>query len=209
MILLLLACLPKQAPTPPTPAPPAPAVEATLPVLDFSLPEQRPTFHGSADAANTLVLFTDYECPYCTMAHQELKSFEDRTDLRIVALHFPLHSDCNPGVSTQMHPKACSAAIATECAHQQSRYPEFAAALARPGSDLSAEGAQAVARELELDPVAYARCTDNPATLEQVKADAALGNALGIRGTPSFILRKADGVWYGLDSLPQLLEHLP
>ncbi|MFT5583158.1 MAG: protein-disulfide isomerase [Cognaticolwellia sp.] len=210
MIFLLLACVPKQPPTPPTPPTvAAPAPKASLPVLDFSLPADRPTFSGSDDAPNTLVLFTDYECPYCQMAHQELKSFADRDDLRIVALNFPLHSDCNAGVGTQMHPKACSSAIATECAHQQGRYAEMASRLAMPGSDLSAAGTQALATELDFDSVAYTRCVEDPATLEQVKADAALGTTLGIRGTPSFVLQKPDGVWYGLDGLHQLSEQLP
>jgi protein-disulfide isomerase len=143
------------------------------------------------------------------MAHQELNSFADREDLRIVALHFPLHSECNAGVGTQMHPKACSSAIATECAHQQGRYREMASLLSLPGADLSTAGTQALATDLDFDSVAYTRCVEDPATLAQVQTDAALGSALGIRGTPSFILQKPDGVWYGLDGLQQLNEHLP
>lgn len=207
MIFLFLACVPKQPPTTPTPV--AATAQPILPVLDFSLPADRPSFSGSEDAANTLVLFTDYECPYCQMAHQELNSFSDRDDLQIVVLHFPLHSDCNAGVQAQMHPNACSSAIATECAHQQGRYAEMAGRLAQPGADLSTPGTQALATEMDFDSVAYTRCVEDPATLEQVKADAALGTTLGIRGTPSFILQKPDGVWYGLDGLLQLSEVLP
>lgn len=208
MILLLLACVPKR-PQAPEPMPEPVHAQAKLPVLEFTLPADRPTFSGSEDADNTLVLFTDYECPFCKMAHQELKSFADRDDLHVVALHFPLHSDCNAGVSTKMHPQACSSAIATECAHQQGRYPEMAGQLAMPGADLSAAGTLALSQALEMDPVAYERCVDNPATLAQVQADAALGQTLGIRGTPSFILRQPDGLWVGLEGLHQLKELLP
>lgn len=209
MILLLLACVPKQQPhVPPAPSEPPPAPQARLPVLDFNLPVGRPTFSGSEEAANTLVLFTDYQCPYCQMAHQELKGFADREDLRIVALHFPLNTDCNASVGTQMHPLACTSAIATECAHQQGRYAEMAGQLALPSADLSAAGTLALSQALEMDPVAYERCVDNPATLAQVRADAAVGTQLGVQGTPSFILQK-DGVWYGLDGLLQLPELLP
>lgn len=212
MILLLLSCFkPKPPQAYPLPVNPdeqlAPA--PGLPVLEFTLPPDRPTFSGSEDAPNTLVLFTDYECPFCKMAHQELQSFSEREDLRIVALHFPLNSECNAGVATDMHALACSAAIATECAHQQDRYGEVAGRLALPNADLSAAGTLALSQELELDPVAYERCVDNPETLAQVQADAALGSALGIRGTPAFLLRKPDGVWYGLEGLLQLKEELP
>ena len=207
MILLLLACAPKRPQPPQPPTPPPVSAQAQLPVLEFTLPADRPTLSGSEDADSTLVLFTDYECPYCQRAHQELQGYADREELRIVALHFPLNMDCNASVGTQMHPLACTSALATECAHQQGRYPEMAGRLSMSGADLSAAGALAVAQDLELDPVAYERCVDNPATLERVKADAALGSRLGVQGTPTFILQKG-GVWYGLNGLHQLPEAL-
>ena len=47
---------------------------------------------GPADAAVNIVEFTDFECPFCTLAHTSLKKVVERypSDVRLVYKNFPL-----------------------------------------------------------------------------------------------------------------------
>jgi protein-disulfide isomerase len=72
---------------------------------------------GPADAWVTVVVFSDFECPYCAAARRTLASVLPSygTDVRLVFKHFPL----------SMHARARPAAIAAQCAASQGRFWEL------------------------------------------------------------------------------------
>jgi protein-disulfide isomerase len=70
---------------------------------------QLPT-KGATDAPATVVLFSDFQCPYCKMQTQVLKHEFAESDVRIVFRNLPL----------PIHPWAKIAAEMASCVHQQS-----------------------------------------------------------------------------------------
>jgi len=72
----------------------------------------------------TIVEFSDFLCVFCRRNAEMLSGLLARRSgqLRLVHRHFPLDTTCNDGVIRTMHPFACHAAAAVECAGEQGRY---------------------------------------------------------------------------------------
>lgn len=72
---------------------------------------------GSEDAILTLVEYSDFQCPYCSLAGRLLQEFEKAhpDDLRVVYRHFPLN----------IHDKAAISAQAAEAAGLQGKFWEM------------------------------------------------------------------------------------
>ena len=78
--------------------------------IDASVPTK-----GPKDAAVTLVLFEDFQCPYCKKLsgniEQLLEDPEIAKDTRVAYMHFPMHKSCNAAdLKKSMHKFACSSA---------------------------------------------------------------------------------------------------
>ena len=74
---------------------------------------------GPADAAHTVVVFSDFECIRCrefaAFFRQKIE-LNERLSVRIVFKHYPLNPECNPHARRMTHPNACAAARAAEAA---------------------------------------------------------------------------------------------
>jgi protein-disulfide isomerase len=138
-----------------------------------------------------IVKFHDYQCPPCRRTfddHRELVAAYGKASpaqVAYVVRDYPLDVECNPPVRASLHPLACEAAAAVRLAARKGRDEAMAAWLYEHQTSLSRESIVAAAREV-------AGVDDFEATyagaLEQVKADVALGNRLGVRGTPTFFV---------------------
>src|SRR5689334_19852724 len=99
---------------------------------------------GPANAAVTLVLYGDYECPYTRLSrrsvHQLRREFSDR--LRFVFRHFPLE---------EIHPHARVAAAAAEAAARQTDFWTMHEYLFEHQKALGDVDLQAYAAKLGLD----------------------------------------------------------
>ncbi|MFM7142843.1 MAG: thioredoxin domain-containing protein [Alphaproteobacteria bacterium] len=157
---------------------------------------------GKADAPVTIVEFTDFECPYCGRAYQDLKTaLADSPDVRVVVRNFPLNSKCNPQVQTDVHANACLAAIAGACAGAQGRFQEFQGLLFENQANLDRASLAGYAGRAGLDGAEFARCLDSPAASAAVAADVAAGAAAGVTSTPTFFInnRRIPGGFQGAD----------
>ena len=78
----------------------------------------KPFYLGSELAKVRLVIFNDYECPYCQRIERDVRALlKQHPDLISVTYkHFPLCVDCNSDRKTNTHPNACRAASAVEAA---------------------------------------------------------------------------------------------
>ncbi len=100
---------------------------------------------GNIDAKVAIVEFSDFECPYCILAHPEIKNLRDRfseDDLLIVFRHIPL---------VEIHEQAYPAAIAAQAATNQGKFSEFADALFANSANLSESFYLELAQDLGLN----------------------------------------------------------
>ncbi|HSP96812.1 MAG TPA: DsbA family protein [Candidatus Dormibacteraeota bacterium] len=149
---------------------------------------------GPKDAKVTIVEFSDFQCPYCARAHQTMseqvmKEYDGK--VKLVYKNFPLG----------FHKWAEPAAIGGACAAQQDpaafwTYYDF---MFNNQQQVTPENVKEKAQEAlkgtKVDMAKWNDCFDNKKTLDKVKADQAEGGAVGVTGTPAFIIngRKISG----------------
>jgi len=133
--------------------------------------------------------FSDYECPFCRVAHTKMrelvKRYPDR--LRLVHKHFPLDRTCNPMMQRQLHPSACRMARMAYCASKQERFWSMNDRLFGTPRDATIDPA-AYARDLGIDVEQFNACLDSPEAEAHVKKDVDEGLRLKIEGTPTFFV---------------------
>jgi protein-disulfide isomerase len=145
---------------------------------------------GPADAAVTIVEFSDFECPACAMAFHDLHDLAAKNPehVRLVFHHFPLDSECNANVSTRLHRNACLAAIAAECAARHGKFWEYHDLLFGDQDRLGRDDLIAKATGLGIPADAFTACLDDPAARARVLADTAAGAKLGVKSTPTLVI---------------------
>jgi protein-disulfide isomerase len=138
---------------------------------------------GTRAADSTLVLFSDYQCPYCQRAEGYIgslkKSYGDK--LRIVWKDFPLPA--------QMHPKAMPAAIAARVAYiakGNETFWKMHDKIFDNQHDISDENLMKWLSDFGIDKATYD--AKKSAAQDYIKKSQDQGNSLGVNGTPSFFL---------------------
>jgi protein-disulfide isomerase len=135
---------------------------------------------GTANAAVTIVEFTDFECPSCAQQHPVLEKImsEFGNRVRLVVRDFPL----------SQHANARKAAEAAEAAREQNKYWEYASLLFRNQSALSVDKLRQYATDLGLDRAKFDASLDSGKFAEKVQRDVIDGHKLGINGTPTLYI---------------------
>jgi protein-disulfide isomerase len=125
----------------------------------------------------TIVEFMDYRCGYCRSMAPALRSLlETDRRVRLVVKEFPI-----------LGPDSVTAARAALAAKKQGRYAELHWALLQ-ARDLSEGAILELARRQGLDPERLARDMRSAEVERVVERNRALADALGITGTPSFVI---------------------
>ncbi|MBU2073762.1 MAG: DsbA family protein [Actinobacteria bacterium] len=146
-----------------------------------------PMAKGDVDAPVVLIAYSDFQCPFCgkwardTAPALEEKYVADGT-LRIEWRDFPY-----------LGSESTTAALAGRAAGAQGAFWEFhdamyADQLPPNSGNLDQKYVEVVAEELGLDVQQFRADMKSQATAEQVDADFQEGQALGITGTPSFLI---------------------
>ena len=147
-----------------------------------------------------LVMFGDFQCPFCLGAQSVLHRVHDRLGDRLVFAfrHLPI---------PERHPLAPLAAEASEAAAAQGRFWEYHDALFAAQPKLSRETMLAVARDLGLDADRMAAELDSGIHRPRVERDLASAERSGATGTPSFFVNgKRHFGAYDASSLVEELE---
>ena len=138
---------------------------------------------GPADAPVTLVMYGDYECPYCQEAFRAVKQLrEDETvteQTRFVFRNFPL---------TSVHPHAQQAAEAAEAAAAQGQFWEMHDVLYEHQDALELDDLKEYAEQLGLDGEYLVQELEQGAFTERVQEDLLSGARSGVNGTPTFFI---------------------
>ncbi len=152
--------------------------EPDLPFAEVSL-EGSPT-QGSADAAVTVVEFSDYLCPACRQAHEITKEIKDQYagKIRWVFKDFPLPA----------HEGADFLAVAARCAGEQGKFWEYQDKLFTAEEPPNTEQLKAFAEKLNLNLDEFAKCLEKEPHRSQVESDVEEAKEAGISATPTFLI---------------------
>jgi predicted DsbA family dithiol-disulfide isomerase len=153
---------------------------------------------GPKDAGVTLVVFDDYQCPYCArlerFTHQLLDIYPD--DLNYAIKHFPLSS----------HPLANQGAAAALAAGNQGKFWEFHRLLLENHDQLSEEKITEVATGLNLDMEKFNRDRASEPIRKIIAEDVANGRQVGVTGTPSVFMNGKRIENRQIGNLPELIS---
>lgn len=161
--------------------------------------EQIDHVRGERGAELELVMFGDFQCPYCLAAQAVLRRVRERLGERLVFSfrHLPI---------PERHPLAPLAAQASEAAAAQGRFWEYHDELFQQQPKLSRETMLKVAGDLGLDAERVAAEIDAEAYTERITRDLASAEASGATGTPSFFVNGTP--MYGAYDASSLVEAL-
>lgn len=136
---------------------------------------------GANKATITVVVFTDFECPFCAKTASYLEELERRHPDAVAVVYkaFPL----------TIHPMAELAARAAFAAHKQNKFWQMHDTLfSASGSALTRERIEVMAEGLGLDLDQFKEDLASPAATAAIAADQKLGQSLGVNGTPSLFV---------------------
>jgi protein-disulfide isomerase len=136
---------------------------------------------GPDNAPITMVVFSDFECPFCGRFSPVIKDTMAKypNQIRLVYRHLPL---------TSLHPNAQHAAEAAVCAQNQGKFWEMHDLMFAEQSRLGDEELKEKAKRLGLDSKSFDECLTGGQARDVVRKDVEAAEQLGIGGTPfSFI----------------------
>jgi protein-disulfide isomerase len=135
---------------------------------------------GPADALVTIVLWSDFECPYCQRNEPSVVRArkEYGAELRVIYRYMPVSS----------HPHAEIAAEAGVEAAREGKFWAFADRLFAEPGHLDRDGLLEAARAVGMDAGALAAALDDRRWRDAVAADSAAGSIAGVDGTPTMFV---------------------
>lgn len=151
---------------------------------------------GSDEAKVIVQVFSDFGCPHCRIATEEMNKAQDAIGLDkvvIVYRFFPLSNKCNPYIPSEgAYPYGCSLAEASRCAGQQGKFWEFKSwgfegqnwNNSQRAENYSMEGMKNQIAKMGLNVSAFEQCMNSDVELQKLKEDAGIANKIGIEGTP-------------------------
>ena len=136
---------------------------------------------GGAKAKVSVVIFSDFECPYCGRQAQinERLAQHYGDQVRWSYRHYPL----------DFHKHAAKIALASICAHEQGRFWPFHDRIFAQRNGFERAGLRAHAQAVGVqDMKAFDRCLDDPDKGKVIDDDIAAGDHAFIEGTPALFI---------------------
>jgi len=136
---------------------------------------------GPERAELELVMYGDFQCPYCTAAYPIVKRIRDQLANRLLFAfrHFPLRD---------IHPDAERGAQAAEASAAQGAFWEMHDRMYESGGALGRDDLVGYASGLGLDTFRFTSELDSSAHALRVQRDVDSGLASGVTGTPGFFV---------------------
>ncbi|RKG97900.1 thioredoxin, partial [Corallococcus carmarthensis] len=155
---------------------PARAVDPTV----FKVPVDGAPTKGSVNALVTIVEFSDYECPFCSRAHNTVEQLQKDygSKLRVVMRQNPL----------SFHPHAKPAALAALAAGEQGKYWDMHDLLFANNKKLDGDSLEGYAKQIGLDVAKWKADMADSRLSATIDKEQALAQQLGASGTPAFFI---------------------
>ena len=135
---------------------------------------------GNANGDVTIVEFNDYQCPYCKRAHTTVKSvLAADPGVRLVYKDLPILGEASK-----------IAAFAALASRKQGKHAELHSALLEFNGKLDRDRIFEIAKSVGLDVAQLQTDMEDPKIKELIDRNMALAAALGVRGTPAFVVGK-------------------
>ncbi|MCK5799312.1 MAG: thioredoxin domain-containing protein [Deltaproteobacteria bacterium] len=146
---------------------------------------------GPKSAPILIEEFSDYQCPHCGRAHNDMVHLVKEMNGKVKFRHhdYPLDNKCNRKVRRFFHAHACNAAFYAHCAGLQGKYWTYTALLTHNPRSLSDSNLQAYGERLGLDANALRDCARKPETRKAILNDIEDGIRRGVQGTPTFFVK--------------------
>jgi len=146
---------------------------------------------GASEPVLVITEYSDYQCPHCQRGHDEVRKLIETHPARVRVVHrnYPLDQQCNAAIPRPFHIYACRYAVLAHCAQEQGRFWEANDYLFANGRRRFPVTLEELARVLDLDRDALAACAKSDEAAQAVQQDLEAGRELGIRGTPTFVVR--------------------
>ncbi len=137
---------------------------------------------GNKDAKVKVIVFSDFQCPYCeehfNNAREAVAAF-DQNDVALIYKDLPLN----------FHLQAQNAAMATRCAQDQGKFWEMGELLYKSQSEWQdTEGVASFkkyARNLNLDANRFNKCIDEGSFSDLIEKDLNQASEIGVSGAPA------------------------
>ncbi len=147
---------------------------------------------GNPEGDVTVVEFFDYNCPYCRRVKPEIEALlEADPNVRLVYREWPILGE-----------GSVFAARAALAAREQGLYEQFHWAMMAMNGRANASSVLRIAEEVGLDVTQLRRDMEAPEVAEHIQTSMRLTQALGLNGTPSFVI--GDALVPGIVDVDQL-----
>lgn len=168
---------------PPIPAP----TEKVTPTPDANFFTGDDPVWGDANAPISMVVFSDFQCPFCAQFAERLNEIEKdwitSGKMKVQYRDFPL----------SIHKNSLSAHVAASAADRQGKYWEFHQRLYREQGiweklDTPGDYLLGIAKDLGLDIDTFVKDYQDPSMITEITADRDDGRLTGMEGTPAFLI---------------------
>lgn len=137
---------------------------------------------GDMNAPVQLIVYDDFECPFCADFYDTLKQIKTEFGNKVVVAyrHYPLDS----------HPDALNASEASECANEQGKFWEMYDKLFvnNKAGLMSVDQFKTNAKELNLDQDKFVLCLETGKFKIKVLEQMLEGKNAGVTGTPTIFI---------------------
>jgi protein-disulfide isomerase len=136
--------------------------------------------------------FSDYQCPYCRKAYNNVRSWTSKypDDVRLIHRQLPLDKSCNPDVKLDVHKRACEFAKAAECAAEQDLFWQMSDALfsVQDTVKITDVDVEVLAVRIGADRSVFAQCMESDRVMARIRKDMREASKRKIKGTPTFFV---------------------
>ncbi len=150
---------------------------------------------GDKNAPVTMIEFSDYECPFCKRHFTDVypqikKDYIDTGKLKMVFRDFIAVPSHNPLATSEAMAANCAKEQAGDSAYYKFHDQIFIKTISN-GNGLALAELPIIAKNIGLNVSQFQQCLDSNKFKAEVEKDIADGKAIGITGTPSFVVGKS------------------